>query len=160
MTANNFTLRPPQPEHDFEQMAALLSAFETEPTTPDSLLEWHRRETQQGMRMTVAQAPQGGPQGGVAGFVCLYRRGDPAKSYFDLYLIVAPGHRRQGLGERLYRELLRRRQSWGRPGCTAWCGITTPPACALSSSAALPCTPTGSRCSWIWTASITLALTG
>jgi L-amino acid N-acyltransferase YncA len=103
MTADAFTFRPPEPGDDFVQMAALLSAFETEPTSADSLLEWHRRETQQGMRMTVAQAEDGG----VAGFQCLYRRGDPAESHFDLYLIVAPACRRQGLGDRLYRDLLR-----------------------------------------------------
>lgn len=98
-----FTLLPPEPGGDFARLAALFSSIETEPTSESGLLDWYNRELAQGLQMRVAHETQGA----LAGVVCLYRRGDPVNRYFDLYLIVAPEFRRQGLGRRLYAELER-----------------------------------------------------
>lgn len=101
MPSSPSNLIVPVPERDFAAIAALLTSFETEPTSESSLLRWYQRELEQGLRMYVAQDESGA----VAGFHCLYRRGDPADKRFNLYLIVAPQFRCQGLGARLYLHL-------------------------------------------------------
>lgn len=101
MPDSAFTLHPPDPERHFAAIAALLTSFETEPTSESGLLRWYQRELEQGLRMCVAQDENGA----VAGFHCLYRRGDPTDKRLNLYLIVAPQFRRQGLGARLYAHL-------------------------------------------------------
>ncbi len=101
MQTSTFNLRPPDPENDFGAVAEMFSAFETEPTSESGLLKWYQRQLEQGLRMCVAQ----GEGGEVAGFHCLYSRGDPAERHFNLYLIAAPQYRRQGLGARLYSDL-------------------------------------------------------
>lgn len=102
MHASPFNLRPADPQHDFEVLAALLSAFESEPTTQIGLLLWYERELGKGLRMCVADEPHGA----VVGFHSVYRRGEPSERNYNLYLIVAEQKRKQGLGERLYRDLM------------------------------------------------------
>jgi L-amino acid N-acyltransferase YncA len=104
----SYTLRALRPERDFERIAALLSSFETEPTTPTGLGEWIDRQTGRQFRIMAAVDEQDR----TAGFICLYPNGDPADRYFGLYVVVAPEQRRRGLGAQLYDDLLPTAKAW------------------------------------------------
>ena len=97
---NPITLRPVQPERDFEQIAALFSIEQDEPSTADAIAKDYAENKDRILRLTAAEDAAGQ----LTGFHWLSRgRLNPENTY--LYLIVQPERRGQGIGARLYADL-------------------------------------------------------
>jgi GNAT superfamily N-acetyltransferase len=95
------TLRPAEPESDFGQLAALFSSEQDEPTSEPGLKADYEEHKERIIRLMVAEDERGE----LLGFnwaVC--SRFDASQIYF--YLIVKLEQRRQGVGRRLYEDLL------------------------------------------------------
>jgi RimJ/RimL family protein N-acetyltransferase len=101
-------LRPADPQRDFSSMAALYSSFETEPTTPQSLLEWYHNRLEHGIRLTVALTPEGK----LAGLSSIHRDNLNLPKHFGLNLIIKEEFRGHGLGSRMYGELVDQAGMW------------------------------------------------
>lgn len=93
-------LRPAEPETDFAQIAAWFSILENEPTS-----ERHLKEYFQGARDRISQALAEDDQGRPLGFGWLVRH-KARLNLATLYLYVEPHQREQGIGSRLYAELM------------------------------------------------------
>jgi mycothiol synthase len=95
-------LLPAEPDRHFAAIASLLSSQETEPSSPQSLLDWYNRQGQHGILFIVAVDSAGR----VLGFSGIYRDNLNIPHHYALYLIVEPAYHRQGLGSQLYKDLL------------------------------------------------------
>lgn len=94
-------LRPAEPERDFGQLAALFSSHQDEPTSEPGLKVDYEEHKERIFRLVVAEDEQGE----LLGFNWATRsRFDPSHAYF--YLIVKPEQRGQGVGRRLYDDLV------------------------------------------------------
>jgi mycothiol synthase len=102
MNESAIHLATAEPDCHFAAIASLLSSQETEPSSQQSLLEWYNRQQQRGILFTVAVDSSGR----VLGFNGIYRDNLNIPHLYALYLIVEPAYRKQGLGSRLYRDLL------------------------------------------------------
>ena len=108
MDSKKFLLQPADPEQDFTSMADLYSKFESEPTTPKSLLEWYQKRLEHGIQLTVALTMEGN----LAGLSAIYRDNLNLPNHYGLNLIVDPAFRRQGLGSRMYKALIDQAEAW------------------------------------------------
>jgi GNAT superfamily N-acetyltransferase len=94
-------LRPGDPEHDFWQLAAWFSDLEDEPTSESGLREYYEKRREQ-IIQTVAE----NEQGELLGFYwAQHNRLEAGR--MSITLFVAPEYRRQGVGRRLYEDLVR-----------------------------------------------------
>jgi GNAT superfamily N-acetyltransferase len=94
------TLRPAEPERDFRQLAAWFSILEDEKTTEPSLKEEYERDKE---RIILKLAEN--EQGESLGFYWA-KRHKVELDRLDFYLFVTPEQRGQGLGGRLYEDLV------------------------------------------------------
>jgi mycothiol synthase len=101
-------LQPADPQRDFSTMAALYSSFETEPTTPQSLLEWYHNRLEHGIRLTAALTPEGE----LAGLSGIFRDNLNLPHHYGLNLIIKVEFRGHGLGSRMYGELIDQAGKW------------------------------------------------
>jgi mycothiol synthase len=108
MDLKDILLQPADPQRHFSSMAALYSSFETEPTTPQSLLEWYHNRLEHGIRLTVALTAKGK----LAGLSGIYRDNLNLPHHYGLNLIVEGAFRGQGLGSRMYGELIDQARKW------------------------------------------------
>ena len=93
-------LRPAEPERDFGQLAALFSSWEDEPTSEPGLKEDYEKQRERIIQMVAEDE-----QGELLGFYWAIRSSLEAdRIYF--YLIVKPEQRGQGVGRRLYEDLV------------------------------------------------------
>ena len=102
MNESAIHLVPAEPDRHFAAIASLLSSQETEPSSQQSLLAWYNRQRQHGIFLTAACDSTGH----VLGFDGIYRDNLNIPQLYAFYLIVDPAYRRQGLGSRLYKDLL------------------------------------------------------
>lgn len=109
MDLKTISLLPADPDRHFKDIAALLSSQETEPTTPETLLEWYNQHLLEGIQLTVALSTGDS----FCGFNGLYRDNLNLVGHYGLYLIVNPQVRRQGFGSLLYDDLFTRAVEWG-----------------------------------------------
>ena len=94
-------LRLAESERDFGQIAALITSQEDEPTSKPELLDDYQKHQEQAIRMMVAEDVKGN----LLGFFWAYRdRLEVNRVWY--YLIVNPEQRGQGVGNRLYEDLV------------------------------------------------------
>jgi mycothiol synthase len=108
ISLTDILLQPADPQRHFAAMAALFSTFETEPTTPESLLEWYHNRLKHGIRLTAALTGEGN----LAGLSSIYRDNLNIPNHYGLYLIVDQAFRGVGLGSRMYAELIEQAEKW------------------------------------------------
>ena len=97
----NIVLRPGGPERDFGQLAAWFSTLEDEQSTEHGLKEWYEKQRERIIQMVAEDE-----QGELLGFYWATRdRSEAALTTF--YLFVKPERRGQGLGRRLYEDMMR-----------------------------------------------------
>jgi RimJ/RimL family protein N-acetyltransferase/ribosomal protein S18 acetylase RimI-like enzyme len=94
------TLRLAEPEKDFVQLAAWFSLLEDEPSTDASLQEYYQKE-----HGRITQRVAVGAQGELAGFYWAERHKFRTGEY-TFFLYTRPEMRWQGVGRRLYAEML------------------------------------------------------
>lgn len=93
-------LRPVEPERDFDQIAALFTLEQDEPTTLPALKIDYEEHKARIFRLMAAE----NERGDLMGFSWATRsRADPDKAY--IYVIVSPEQRGQGAGSRLYTDV-------------------------------------------------------
>lgn len=98
---NPIVLRPAEPERDFGQLAVWFSSLEDEATSEPALKAYYEAQRQRIMQMVAEDA-----QGRLLGFYWAARdRLKPDR--VSCYLFVQPERRRQGVGHRLYGDLVR-----------------------------------------------------
>jgi GNAT superfamily N-acetyltransferase len=98
----SFHLRPAEPEKDFEEIARLLSSQEYGPTNAADLRADYEKLREWAIRMVTAESELGD----LIGFYWAYRnKVEPERVSF--HLVVELEHWRQGVGQRLYEDLLR-----------------------------------------------------
>jgi len=100
MVEKTILLRPADPEHDFGQIAILISSQEDEPTSESGLREDYEKHREQAIRFMAADDEQGE----LLGFYWAYRNNVEA-SRVTFYLVVKPEQRGGGAGRRLYDDL-------------------------------------------------------
>ncbi|MCL4805281.1 MAG: GNAT family N-acetyltransferase [Anaerolineae bacterium] len=89
-------LRPAEPEHDFEQLAAWFSLLEDEPSSTSGLQTYYAEQ-----KTRITQQVAQNDRGELLGFYWATRdQGKPHRVSF--FLFVEPAHRRHGLGGRLF----------------------------------------------------------
>jgi RimJ/RimL family protein N-acetyltransferase/N-acetylglutamate synthase-like GNAT family acetyltransferase len=94
-------LRPAEPERDFGQLAAWFTLLERDPNTETGLREYYVREREWTIQGVAEEL-----QGTLLGFYWMVRhKMEAGRIYF--YLFVPPGERRQGVGGRLYAQVLK-----------------------------------------------------
>jgi len=108
MDLKEILLQPADPQRHFSSMAALYSSFETEPSTPQSLLEWYHSRLEHGIRLTVALTPEGK----LAGLSSIHRDNLNLPHHYGLNLIVKEEFRGHGLGSRMFGELIDQAGKW------------------------------------------------
>jgi GNAT superfamily N-acetyltransferase len=97
---NNISLRAVDPGHDFKQLAAWFTIIEEELNTEPGLRDWYEKS-----QPRVSNKVAIDEQGKLLGFYWAVRdKLVPGRTYFDLF--VEPGYRGQGIGSRLYNELI------------------------------------------------------
>lgn len=94
---NAFSLRPAEPERDFEQIAAWFALLEDDPLPAEKLKEYYEKR-----REKITPRVAEGQGGELLGFYWFYRA-SPDLGVIDL--LVRPERRRQGIGRRLYADL-------------------------------------------------------
>jgi len=94
-------LRPAEPERDFAQLAAWFSTLEDEQSTEPSLKGWYEKHRERIIQMVAEDE-----QGELLGFYWA-THGRSEADLATFYLFVKPGERGQGLGRRLYEDLVR-----------------------------------------------------
>jgi RimJ/RimL family protein N-acetyltransferase/GNAT superfamily N-acetyltransferase len=100
-------LRPAVPEQDFGQLAAWFTILEDESNTEPGLRAYYERE-----RQRIVQRVAQDEKGELLGFYWVEPdRSEPARAYF--YLFVKPEQRRQGLGRRLYENVVQEAERAG-----------------------------------------------
>jgi GNAT superfamily N-acetyltransferase len=93
-------LRAAEPERDFGQLAAWFSDLEDEPTTESGLTEWYEKEREWSIQRVAEDE-----QGELLGFYWATRdRLVSGRATF--FLFVKPERRGQGIGRRLYEDLV------------------------------------------------------
>jgi RimJ/RimL family protein N-acetyltransferase/L-amino acid N-acyltransferase YncA len=98
---NSTVLRPAEPERDFGQLAAWFSTLEDERSTEPGLKAWYEKQ-----RDRIIQTVAEDEQGELLGFYWATRdRSEVALVTF--FLFVKPEQRGQGLGCRLFEDLVR-----------------------------------------------------
>jgi RimJ/RimL family protein N-acetyltransferase/L-amino acid N-acyltransferase YncA len=95
------SLRPPCPERDFAQVAALITSQEDETTSEADLCADYEKNKDQLIRFRVAEDEQGE----LLGFSWAYRK-RIMPDWASFYLVVKPEQRQKGAGRRLYADLL------------------------------------------------------
>jgi GNAT superfamily N-acetyltransferase len=98
-------LRPAGPERDFERLAAWFSVLEGEPNSESDVREYFDRE-----RARTIQRVAEDEQGQMLGFYWMVRHRSVAGRAF-LYLFVSPERRGDGVGRRLYEDVVRGAQA-------------------------------------------------
>lgn len=94
------SLRPIDLDRDLDPLAGLFTAEQNEPTTEASLRADYEAHKERILRLMIAEDESGE----LLGFNWMTRsRTDPKHAY--LYVIVKPGHRGRGIGQRLYTDL-------------------------------------------------------
>ena len=91
------TLRPPEPERDFAQLATWFSVLEDDSLSEQGLKEYYGKR-----REKIIQRVADNEEGGLQGFYWVYFNNVESCS-IDLF--VKPGQRRQGFGKQLYEDL-------------------------------------------------------
>lgn len=109
MDLKDVQLIPAIPDRHFAAIAALISSQETEPSNQQTLTDWYNRQVADGILFTVAADSADR----VLGFDGIYRDNLNIESQFAIYLIVDPHHRREGLGNLLYDDLLHHAADFG-----------------------------------------------
>lgn len=98
----NLTLRALNPETDFAALAGLLSLIEPEPVTEAILQERERKRPADEQRHRVIAVNEAAT---IIGYGSARTEKWSKQETFDLYLIVEPAWRNQGIGTRLYEEV-------------------------------------------------------
>jgi GNAT superfamily N-acetyltransferase/RimJ/RimL family protein N-acetyltransferase len=98
---NTLLLRPAEPERDFGQLAAWFTILEDEPNTETSLKEYYGKEKERIIKMAAEDE-----NGELLGFYWALRDRLVADQ-FSISLFVQPVRRCQGVGRRLYSDLIR-----------------------------------------------------
>jgi GNAT superfamily N-acetyltransferase len=98
-------LRPAEPERDFGQLAAWFSILEGEPNSESDVKEYFDRE-----RARTIQRVAEDEQGELLGFYWMVGHKSVAGRAF-LYMFVSPDQRGQGVGRRLYEDVVRGAQA-------------------------------------------------
>jgi GNAT superfamily N-acetyltransferase len=98
--SKHFVLRPGEPERDFGQLASWFSDLEGEPNTESGLKKYYERK-----KDLITQMVAEDDRGELSGFYWTIRDVSKARSLY-FYLYVKPERRRQGLGSRLYEDLV------------------------------------------------------
>jgi predicted acetyltransferase/predicted GNAT family acetyltransferase len=93
------SLRPVEPDRDFEQLAAWFSILEDEPTTAADLEAYYEQQ-----RKPIVRRVAEDEQGELLGFFWATHIQLPPERVYT-YLFVRPDRRGQGVGRRLYEEL-------------------------------------------------------
>jgi GNAT superfamily N-acetyltransferase len=94
-------LRPAKPEKDFEEIARLLSSQEYGPTNATDLREDYEKQREWAIQMVTAEDEHGD----LIGFYWAYRnKVEPER--VSIHLVVKPEEWRQGVGQRLYEDML------------------------------------------------------
>ena len=99
---NDIRLVPTDPDCHFTAIAALISSQETEPSNRQTLTEWYNRKLEEGIIFTVAV----NADDRVLGFSGIYRDNLNIERQYGLYLVVDPEYRQQGVGSRLFEDLM------------------------------------------------------
>lgn len=94
------SLRPIDLDRDLTPLAELFTAEQNEPTTEASLRADYEAHKERILRLMIAEDESGE----LLGFNWMTRSRFDAKDAY-LYVIVKPGHRGQGIGQRLYTDL-------------------------------------------------------
>jgi GNAT superfamily N-acetyltransferase len=94
-----FSLRLLQPEADFPQVLELINQFEPEPLSLSASLRWYHRQ-QPGRVLCAMVATDAQEQ--VIGYSELFHETWFPDGQFQVWVIVDPGWRRQGVGSALY----------------------------------------------------------
>jgi GNAT superfamily N-acetyltransferase len=97
---STFSLRLAEPERDFGQLSAWFSSLEDESTTESELIKEYKEKKER-----ITSSVGVGERGELLGFYWIVRStAEPGRLYF--YLFVQPERRRQGIGSRLYEDLV------------------------------------------------------
>jgi GNAT superfamily N-acetyltransferase len=94
-------LRPAEPEKDFGEIARLLSSQEDAPTSAADLREEYEKQRERAIGMVAAEDEHGN----LIGFFWAYRNKVELERA-EFHLVVKPEQCKQGVGKRLYEDML------------------------------------------------------
>lgn len=104
MNLSNSIIRPAQPDKDYEALAALLCKIWHEPTTANTIHDWDLIGEGNGRVMQRLLLED--DAGNLLGYGIYRHQAHEKEGWFYVWTGIDPEHRRQGLGQRLYEEVL------------------------------------------------------